>query len=261
MKRVQLRLVSAIAISFIFSNLLFATSIPTFDLTGKGSNAIVAGAFFQQIDSQSTGSGLINPFLTIQKNKTEQGYNTDGSFEKGFDMTRDGFNRSLKLSEAPIVEINNTAYRQFLLDINEPNNKGDERLSLDSLKIYQAGTSNIDSFAAIQKSPLVYDLGAAWIGLADLNSGSGSGDYFVYIPSADFSADTSLNYIYLYSQFGKHSGWESSGGFEEWAVLNNQELVNPDNKVPLQTPEPGSLLLLATGVVGLGFVAIRKLKR
>jgi hypothetical protein len=259
MKRIQLCLIPAIALSILFSGSLFADSIPTWDLTGKGSSGIVADAFFQQIDSQSTGSGLINPFLTIQKNKTERGYNTNGSFEKGFDMTRDQFTRSLMLSEIPVVEINHIAYRQFLLDINEPNNREEESLSLDSLKIYQAGTSEIDSFADLQKSSLVYDSGAAWIGLADLNSGSGSGDYFVYIPSADFSA--SLNYVYLYSQFGKHSGWESSGGFEEWAVLNNQELINPDCKDPLQTPEPGSLLLLATGIVGVGFVAIRKLKK
>src|SRR5262249_13202157 len=54
------------------------------DLTTHGSSGSITGtvggaALFQQIDHQSTGTGVIDSFVRLQHNGTEQGYNTDAN--------------------------------------------------------------------------------------------------------------------------------------------------------------------------------------
>jgi hypothetical protein len=250
----MMRLVSVFFCCFLFTGFVLAD--PTLDLTTAGSSGSIGSAFFQQVDPQSTGSGVISPFLTIQNNGLEKGYNTDADrAETGYDMKRMGtFTHSLELSDVPVVSLGDTAYRQFLLDINESDNKG-ALLSLDALKIYVDGSSSISQFASLSNP--VYDLDSGanrWVGLNyGLNSGSGAGDLFVYVPDSLFSGSSSTPYVYLYSEFGgQGKEWDSSAGYEEWAVLKSHTTI--------QNPEPGSLILLASGIGGLGFLMLRKRK-
>ncbi len=60
-----------------FGTNLVANPISTIDFTERGSSEFLDGAFFQQIDPQATGTGVLDPFLTIQGNGSERGYNTD----------------------------------------------------------------------------------------------------------------------------------------------------------------------------------------
>src|SRR5262249_10632113 len=51
----------------------------TIDLTSAGNAGILQGAFYQQVNPQSTGTGVIDSFLRIQANGNEAGFNTNFS--------------------------------------------------------------------------------------------------------------------------------------------------------------------------------------
>src|SRR5262249_9048332 len=49
------------------------------DLTTTGASGSIGDAFFQQTGPQPTGTGVIDPFLRLQANGNEAGYNTSAS--------------------------------------------------------------------------------------------------------------------------------------------------------------------------------------
>src|SRR5207244_12699186 len=54
----------------------------------NGDSGTINGALFDLVSSQSTGTGVITPFLRVQADRTEQGYNTSSS-SPPFDDNRD----------------------------------------------------------------------------------------------------------------------------------------------------------------------------
>ena len=79
----------------------------------------------------------------------------------------------------------------------------------------------------------------------NLNSGSGSGDMFAYIPESAFvGADP---YVYLYSEFGFDAG--ADAGPEEWAVRMIAETTTGT-----VVPVPTAVLL---GMLGLGVAGLK----
>ena len=145
---------------------------PTLDLTTAGSFGGVGDAVFETAQVQPAGTGTFNTFEQVQHNGFEQGYNTDGV--KQFNTkTSAVFNHSLLLSQIPIVIGDGTngteagvAYREFLLDINEPNGGTKPFLSLDSLQLWQEEAGNLTGFtpgagfAGSHSNNLVYNLDA-----------------------------------------------------------------------------------------------------
>ncbi|HUV03971.1 MAG TPA: hypothetical protein VMX94_02560 [Armatimonadota bacterium] len=206
------------------------------DLTVAGSSGSINGAYFSQDDPHSTGSGLIHSFVRMQATGTEQGYNTDWRPVEFDEDNTSTFNHSLLWSVVPVVTIGDVDYREFLLDVNET--KPGSLISLDKLEIYLLSTENRHDYSAFGTPVYTMDPASQnnWIKLDyALNSGSGGGDMFAYIPNSLFTGTN--QYVYLFSRFGDN--FSTSDGFEEWAW-----------REPI-IPEPASLLALSTGLVGL----------
>jgi hypothetical protein len=217
------------------------TPVPTVDLSTAGSFGFINGAYFEQDGGGKVGSGVSDVFLKLSTNDAiEQGYNTDGRpFESSFDMEHAAkYNRSLLLSDVPIVNKGGIDYREFRLDISQNQSGTDALLSLDRLQIFLASAKDLTGYPALGTKIFDLDTSTAdnWILLnADLTAGGGKGeDMLAFIPDHLFVGD---DYVYLYSKFGEHYG--NNDGPEEWSVGS----VTPTPPVPA----PGALLLVALG--------------
>jgi hypothetical protein len=229
------------------------------DLYASSSSCTFGAATFYATNPQPTGTGVIDSFLRIQANGTEQGFNTGARpLEAGIeDKVDPNFTRNLPLSAVPIVD----GHRRFFLDINEEGAPWGEKLTLDQLKIFVSNTPNLNDYSAAGGGTMtgatkIYDLDTLvadnWVNLSYnlFKGGSGKGDMVVSISDAGFTGQ----YLYLYSQFGCApsikgscgSGttmkYASGGGFEEWWTLA---------PVSASVPEPATLLLVAPVLAGM----------
>jgi len=201
-----------------------SATVPDVDLTTRGSQGVINDAIFRQADPQPTGTGVIRSFLRIQgasaKSVVQQGYNTDARPLQFDDNKSPQFTRSMSLDGVPLVNIGGELYRELLLDINQKNSQ--PLLSLDELRIYTGNAGNLSGYDATTHTlggqTAVYDMDAGgdhWVLMNyRLNTGSGSGDMFLYVPNRLFG--NGGPYVYLYSKFGEH--YASNSGFQEWAA-------------------------------------------
>lgn len=256
-RRVLLAILAALLLG-LAPSLSWATVI---DLTTEGSSGTDGVALFVWTPAQPTGTGFIDSFVEIGqpggKHPLVQAYNTrvNNVFDNG---SSDQFNHEITVGDAPVVTINGVQYREFLLDINQTATEDGRLLSLDEIQVFTSNTPNqsTESFNAVGvvalDGTLIYRLDSAmdnWIKLNYfLNHGSGSGDMFMYIPSALFGPDDS-RFVYLYSRFGENH--RNTDGFEEWAVLERPGQA-------AEVPEPSMLSFLSLGLAGLGATAWRR---
>jgi len=246
----------------------------TVDLTSSvnfpNNSGTINGAIFQQWNGQPEGTGVIDPFIRIQANGTESGYNLgiEGSsndhpkpataFAPLDDKEIGGsaYNHVLLLSTIPVVNLNGTDYREFSLYLNESGSNTEKLVSLDQIKIFQNTSGTLTDPLGLTP---IYNMDAGTDGTVllnyKLNGGSGNGDMLMYIPDNLFTQQ----YVYLYSSFGASTlitsnnptgDWDTNDGFEEWAVRLGETPPPPG------IPAPGAILL-----GGIGVILVRLLRK
>jgi hypothetical protein len=262
-----------IALSAIsFATLTGSANANVVDLTTSGSSGEINGAqFFQYSAVLPAGTGVFGPFLRIQKNVTEKGYNTNGTLE--FDTKSGIWTHALQLGDIPLVN----GFRQFALDINETPSNNDPLLTMDQVQLFVTNNANITDYSSgtWPGATKVYDMDLPvgdpdadnWVKLNYSLSGSGSGraDMLMYVPDSFFTAGgaTSESYIVLFSEFGVQgdgngssaNGLDSSDGFEEWSL---NTLTGEFPVPPSAIPVPASVWLFGSGLLGLVGVARRR---
>lgn len=223
-------------------------SAAIYDLNASGTvvvPTVFGDAIFTVDYTQPTGTGVFDPFLTIQANGVEQGYNSSTS---NFDTKREPqWNHELKLSDLTTTTVNGVQYYSFLLDINEPNSSAKSMISLDSLKIFTSSSlqGSVTDVETLGTKRFDLDLPSdSYIKYDDMNSGSGQADIAFFIPTSYFltgpNAASGTDYVYMYQKFGSNYSADltltTEGGFEETSNGNGVSFT--------PVPEPGAFIPL-----------------
>jgi hypothetical protein len=230
-----------------------------------GGSGTINGAFFTTTDNASTGTGVIDSFVRMGTNgNSESGYNATARPVMPDVNTSPSFTRDIQLSAVPIVTNPTGAapgsYYEFLLDINQLN--ASPNLTLYTLQVWTKSTAltTADTLAALTGSGATkrYDMDTGSDSRIQLNyslnSGSGSGDMFFYVPTSAFAGVPTTSFVYLYSAFGTEDGgtgtyYPTNDGFEEWAVRTN---------TPSFSVADGSTTISLLGGALLALAALRR---
>jgi len=250
--------VAAFSLVFIFAGIITGAEASIVDLSTVGAaGGPVNGAYFSQGVSGASGTGRINAFVRLNTNNSwEHGYNTDGRPPAYSEVDTSPHTHSILLNQVPTVYKSSVKYYEFLLDINEPNGKSKELISLDDIKVYMGSSGSFTTTTLSSLGALVYDLdfgSDSYIilnGGTGVDAGSGKADMVAHLPAVPFDDAVrkgSGQYVYLYSKFGTAgSAYINDASFEEWGVD-----AGP-------APEPASLFLFSIGALGFGFLKRRR---
>ena len=243
----------ATSVAFVAS----AGPITVEDLTpgAPASGGPLNGGFVFAIDPQSTGTGVIDPFLREQigtdKKGPEEGLNTSIN-NPPLDDKAGTWTHDLSVSALAPVTFNGQQFYKFTLDANQV---GNGPISLIQFEIFVTPgspfTKNSDLLNLLSTTPN-YDMnGGANQYRVDVSSqnGSGSGDMYFLVPVADIGNSGNL---YLYAEFGADAnanGFTPNDGFEEWYATEGLNSTG--------VPDSGTTVAL----LGLGLTSVALLRR
>ena len=210
-------------------------------------------SIFQFTQPQPTGTGVIQPFLRVQANGAEQGYNTSGGTP--FDDKAGPWTHDIQFSDlqSTAVTVNGTTYFKIMVDLNEPNG-AKSTISLTELQFYTSATGSKTTLDIASLGTLRYDMDAGGDNTvtfdAGRNHGSGSGDAFFYIPASAFAGTNPNDFVYMYVAFGD-ADMTTAGGFEEFTLVRNLTPV----------PEMSALFPIVGLLVAVGSTHVLRRRR
>jgi len=237
-------------------------------------------AIFRDYFTQPAGTGVFDPFLTLERNAAgkpptsnsniEQGYNTDGVLY--MDQQRPNWNKVLHVGDLAPITVSGKTYYGFELDANEP---GADKsiISIDNIRVYTSAANNTasvqDNLSALGSlgtlrwalNDGVKNADGSWnvtdwvkldaaqenIAGSNANGGSGQSDMIVLIPTTAFGNALPSDFVWFYNLNGVHytadGDLAAQAGYEEWRAV-----VKPNS-----VPDGGATVaLLGLGIIGLG---------
>jgi hypothetical protein len=225
-----------------------------------GGDFFVSGTFIG-----AAGTGHIDPFVRIQQNGSEAGYDTDFTAKAVLQDQNGSWTHTLQLSDVPIINIGGVNYREFLLDANQT---GNGNISLNQVIIFQSAadvglfnsadyapaSATTDASISFAGATRVFQMSNITLGTLTshevvVNSGNGSGtlDMALYVRDDDFTGGP---FVTLFSQFGAPPGtFAADDGFEEWKVRT---------LTPGAVPEPSTMAIAGLGAFGFLAYALRR---
>lgn len=223
-----------------------AATATTVTIATPSDSYMINGAIFEGYGARTAGTGNINPFLRLNGNgPVVEGYNTSVNSGLPPDVDHSQTN-SLLLAACDWAVINGIVYREFRLDINEPNNQNSQ-VSLDRVQIYtntvgnlNPGLANVSSLGTLRFDMDVGVDGPSTVILDETSTGSGQFDMRLWVPNSLFAGlDPFTTFIYMYCRMGDSPA--EHGGFEEWATRT------PDTQ-PVVIPLPGAAMATLAGL-------------
>ena len=178
------------------------------------------------LKTDSSGTGIFDPFLTIQQSGSETGTNLyNGSTYATGNAISSSDNRTslLEISKIPVVGVGDMQYLEIRLDLNEVSGGGGPKaeVRMTDLKIYGSNDAKLASFTGL--APL-YSIDKAdldtTVHMWDDYNGSGRSDVVMLIPKSYFASNP--QYLYFQATFQG-----TDGGFEEFSTQILQAPLDP----------------------------------